>query len=112
MRSLRQQWIVTTRRAPGRPSSVDSARTPKTEEPSTSAWEAHNSKGDYVLQLWTSTNGGKQWSAPVDVAATPFGFEGPVRVAINDGRGFMTFNDDRGLELVTLDHLYVYGAVP
>jgi hypothetical protein len=69
------------------------------------AWEAQNSKGDYVLQLWTSTNGGKRWSAPVDVAATPFGFEGPVRVAINDGRGFLTFNDDRGLELVTLDHL-------
>ena len=68
------------------------------------AWEANTSKGD-VMRLWISTNGGTKWSAATDVAKMSQGDVNAARVAVTNGKGFLTFNDDAGLHLVDLAHL-------
>jgi hypothetical protein len=57
------------------------------------------------MRLWVSGNGGKTFSAPTDVAPVNSAATGPVRIAVTNGRGFLTFQDDSGLELVDLAHL-------
>jgi hypothetical protein len=78
------------------------------EDPVTGAlyvfWEAITSKGD-VMHLWISTNGGAKWSAATDVANMSQGDVDAARVAVTNGTGFLTFNDDAGLHLVDLAHL-------
>jgi hypothetical protein len=68
------------------------------------AWEAITSKGD-VMHLWISTNGGTKWSAATGVAKMSEGDVNAARVAVSNGKGFLTFNDDAGLHLVDLAHL-------
>jgi hypothetical protein len=55
-----------------------------------------------VIQLWTSTDGGKAFAGPVQVGRYPGGYNGPARLAMTDGHGFLTWEDDGGLELVDL----------
>jgi hypothetical protein len=68
------------------------------------AWEANTSKG-HIMDLWISTDGGKKWSAATDVAKMSPGDVDVPRVAVSNGKGFLTFNDDTGLHLVDLSHL-------
>jgi hypothetical protein len=57
------------------------------------------------MRLWISTNGGTKWSAATDVAKMSQGDVNAARVAVTNGKGFLTFNDDAGLHLVDLAHL-------
>ena len=67
----------------------------------TVAWPTFDSGGAQVLQTWTSTNGGATFSAPTTVTATD-GYSGPARLATVGGHGFITWQDDRGLQLAAL----------
>lgn len=68
------------------------------------AWEGLTSKGD-VMNLWTSTDGGTKWSAATEVASLSRGDVDAARLAVRDGKGYLTFEDDAGLHLVDLAHL-------
>ena len=69
------------------------------------AWPGHDANGNYVMYLWTSTNGGKAFSGPTTVADINSAYEGPARLAATGGHGFLTFQDGGGLELVDLASL-------
>jgi hypothetical protein len=68
------------------------------------AWGDGTGSGVF-MRLWVSSNGGKSFSAATDVAPVNWVATGPVRIAVTNGRGFLTFQDDSGLELVDLAHL-------
>lgn len=58
-----------------------------------------------VMDIWTSANGGKSFSGPTKVATVGYGYVGPARIATVNDRGFLTWQDHDGLELVALSHL-------
>ena len=65
------------------------------------AWPGPGPNGSYVMHVWTSANGGKTFYGPTTVA-TISGYGGPARVAVTRGKGFLTWEDSSGLELVDL----------
>jgi hypothetical protein len=71
------------------------------------AWPGYDANSDYVMRLWTSANGGKAFSRPVTVANVGPEYLGPVYLATTGGRGFATFKDNGGLQLVDLANLSV-----
>jgi hypothetical protein len=68
------------------------------------AWIGSSPNGE-VVRLWISTDGGLKWSKASGVARVDGTPAGPMRIAVRDGRGFLTFEDGSGLHLVTLSHL-------
>jgi hypothetical protein len=68
------------------------------------AWPVHT-KGNLVIDLWTSSNGGTTFTGPTDIATVKGAFVGPLRVAVTDGAGFLTSQDGGGLELIGLSGL-------
>jgi hypothetical protein len=59
--------------------------------------------GNNVLELAESTNGGQSFQGEREVAAINGGFEGPPRLAVaSDGRGWLTYNDEGGVEVANL----------
>jgi hypothetical protein len=69
------------------------------------AWPGYAAHDKYVMHVWTSKNGGRTFAGPTTVAKIGFGYAGPARVAAKGGSGFLTFQDNNGLELVDLSHL-------
>ena len=65
------------------------------------AWPGPGPNGSYVMHVWTSGNGGKTFYGPTTVA-TINGYDGPARLAVTRGKGFLTWEDSTGLELVDL----------
>jgi hypothetical protein len=73
-----------------------------------SAWPDFTNSGPSVMRLWVSSDGGARFSAAQDVATPSFAYSGDdnARVAIADnGTGFVTFQDSRGLEVANLEPL-------
>jgi hypothetical protein len=68
----------------------------------TVAWPEAGPKGTYVMDLWTSTDGGSTWSGSSTVATIDDTYSGPARLALTGGSGFLTFEDSGGLELIDL----------
>jgi hypothetical protein len=68
----------------------------------TVAWPVSGPHGTYVMDEWTSANGGSSFTGPTDVATIGATYSGPTRVAMTGGAGFLTFQDSGGLELVDL----------
>ncbi|MGO9557725.1 MAG: hypothetical protein ACLPQS_15210 [Acidimicrobiales bacterium] len=68
------------------------------------AWENSTSSGD-VMDLWISTDGGTKWSTATKVGKVSSGNVNETRVAVSNGKGFLTFHDADGLHLVDLSHL-------
>lgn len=68
------------------------------------AWPGvRKTDGALVMRLWTSTNEGHSWSPPSDIAVIGPGYQGIPRLAVgDDGTAFLTFLDDRGLEISSL----------
>lgn len=69
------------------------------------AWPQFSASGKAVMQLWTSTTGGKSWSGPTDIATIAFGYAQAdnARLAVADnGQVSLTFLDGNGLELVSM----------
>jgi hypothetical protein len=61
------------------------------------------SGGNNVLDFAESTNGGQSFQGQREVAAINGGFEGPPRLAVaSDGRGWLTFEDEDGVEVANL----------
>jgi hypothetical protein len=71
----------------------------------TVAWPVETSTGGYVMDIWTSANGGKTFSHAIAVAKIGFAYQGPARLASSGNHGFLTWQDAGGLELVDLAHL-------
>jgi len=65
----------------------------------TVAWPAYDASGTRVIEVAASSNG-TQFSAPIAVAVDD-GYGGG-RIATTGGQGFMTWQDDQGLELIDL----------
>jgi hypothetical protein len=66
------------------------------------AWPRYTASGEPMMQLWTSTTGGKTWSGPTDIAVIASGYAQAdnARLAVADnGRVSLTFQDGNGLEL-------------
>jgi hypothetical protein len=61
--------------------------------------------GGYEMEIWTSANKGRSFSAPTKVASVGFAYSGPARIATVAGHGFLTWQDSRGLDLVDLSHV-------
>jgi hypothetical protein len=68
----------------------------------TVAWPITTATG-VVMDVWTSTDHGTSFSGPLAVADVGYGYDGPARLASVGGRGFLTWQDHNGLELVDLD---------
>ena len=69
------------------------------------AWPQYTASGKPMMQLWTSTTGGKTWSGPTDIATIAAGYAQAdnARLAVADnGRVSLTFQDGNGLELESL----------
>jgi hypothetical protein len=58
--------------------------------------------GSYVMQLWTSADGGATFSGPSDIATIGPGLTGVPRLAVDGGQGWLTFEDQNGLEVADL----------
>jgi hypothetical protein len=59
--------------------------------------------GSYVMQLWDSSDGGKTFTGPSDIASIGSGYTGIPRIGVNDGgQGWLTFEDASGLEVADL----------
>jgi hypothetical protein len=69
------------------------------------AWPDYGPHDTYVMDIWTSKNGGKTFTGPTKVADIGFAYQGPARIAARGSRGFLTFQDSRGLDVVDLSHL-------
>jgi hypothetical protein len=69
------------------------------------AWPEDGPHGSYVMDVWTSKDGGKTFAGPTKVADIGFAYVGPARVAAKGSHGFLTFQDSRGLDVVDLTHL-------
>jgi hypothetical protein len=60
--------------------------------------------GSYVMQLWTSADGGATFSGPIDIATIAAGFTGVPRLTVGDGgQGWLSFEDQNGLEIADLE---------
>ncbi|HEY5229897.1 MAG TPA: Ig-like domain-containing protein [Solirubrobacteraceae bacterium] len=71
------------------------------------AWP-EDSGGNYVMKLWESTDGGQTFHGEREIATIGFGYEGPPRLAIaENGQGWLTFEDEGGLEVADLNPLLV-----
>jgi hypothetical protein len=69
-------------------------------------WPQYRNPGGHLMQLYLSTDGGARFSPGESVATVADGYADAdnARVAIADsGTGFVTFWDDRGLEVADLD---------
>ncbi len=69
------------------------------------AWPRYTASGRPMMQLWTSTTGGKTWSGPTDIATIAPGYAQAdnARLAVADNsRASLTFEDANGLELASL----------
>jgi hypothetical protein len=68
-------------------------------------WPRRDASGNYVMDLWTSASGGTVFSGPTSVGRIAGAYQGPARLAIAGGHGFLTFLDGGGLHLVDLADL-------
>lgn len=77
-----------------------------TEDSSTGAlsvaWPMETADGSYVMDTWTSTDNGATFSGATTVAPIAASYLGPSRLAMVGGKGFLTWQDSSGLELVDL----------
>jgi hypothetical protein len=69
------------------------------------AWPGYNAHGVYVMKVWVSTDGGSSFTGPTVVSTIDGGYAGPARIAARGADGFLTFQDDRGLNVVDLTGL-------
>jgi hypothetical protein len=68
--------------------------------------------GEYVMRLWESTDGGQTFHGERDIATIGYGFMGVPRLAVaEDGQGWLTFEDEGGLEVADLNPL-VFATTP
>ncbi len=73
-------------------------------------WPSFSATGPDQMRLFLSSNGGAQFSGAQDIASIGYEYAGPdnARVAIADnGTGFVTFRDSRGLQVANLSPLAV-----
>jgi hypothetical protein len=57
-----------------------------------------------AMRLWESSDGGASFHGERDIATVADGYEGPPRLAVaGDGQGWLTFNDEGGLEVADLE---------
>ncbi|HEY5194506.1 MAG TPA: hypothetical protein VIJ39_11635 [Solirubrobacteraceae bacterium] len=65
-----------------------------------------DSKGNYVMRLWESSDGGQTFHGERDIAKIGFAYSEVPRLAVAaDGQGWLTFNDAGGLEVADLNAL-------
>jgi hypothetical protein len=66
-------------------------------------WPVVDGAGDNVLDFAESTDGGQTFHGYREVAAINGAFVGPPRLAVaSDGRGWLTYNDEGGVEVANL----------
>ncbi len=87
------------------------------ENPDTGAlyisWVALNGGGSRVVDLLESTNGGASFQGEREVAEVKSSFAGPIRLAAADsGAGWLTFDDEGGLEVADLNPLVRVAPAP
>ena len=71
-----------------------------------------NGSGEYVMRLWESTDGGQTFHGEREIATIGYGFTGVPRLAVaEDGQGWLTFEDEGGLEVADLNPL-VFPTTP
>ncbi len=60
--------------------------------------------GTQVILLWESTDGGQSFHGEREIAVIGGAYEGPPRLAVaDDGQGWLTFEDEGGLEVADLN---------
>jgi hypothetical protein len=66
-------------------------------------WPVVTGAGNNVFDFAESTNGGQSFHGEREVAAINGAFAGPPRLAVaSDGRGWLTYNDEGGVEVANL----------
>lgn len=70
------------------------------------AQPAIDSKGEYVMRLWESTDGGKTFHGERNIATIGAGYSEVPRLAVAaDGQGWLTYNAGGGMEVANLNAL-------
>lgn len=68
------------------------------------AWVAVNGAGSRVIELTESTDGGATFHGEREIASVKPSFTGPLRLGAGDaGSGWLTFNDEGGVEVADLN---------
>lgn len=63
-----------------------------------------NGAGSHVMVLWESSDGGQTFHGQREIAAINGGYAGPPRLAVAaDGQGWLTFEDEGGVEVADLN---------
>jgi hypothetical protein len=71
-----------------------------------------NGSGEYVMRLWESTDGGQTFHGEREIAKIGYGLTGVPRLAVaEDGQGWLTFEDEDGLEVADLNPL-IFATTP
>ncbi len=65
-------------------------------------WPGADSAGNSVMRMWVYNPFTRVWSAPVDIANIVGEYDGAAHIAVYTGKGYVTFRDSRGLEMVYL----------